>query len=310
MAKFIPSDIIEKARSIDLLTYLKWYEPSELVKVSGNTYSTREHDSLRINNGKWYWFSRGFGGYSALDYLIKVKGYSFLDAVEILSGQGIPCPTFCTKEPAKSKLLLPARNNNNDIAIRYLEGRGIKRSLIDWCIEKKLIFESKDYHNVIFVGYDELKVPRHASYRATSNKKMLGDAAGSDKKYTFRIENGNVPKLHLFECAIDLLSYMSIIPEERCQKENFLAFAGIYGRKADGSASKLPIALTHFLAKHDGTERIYLHFDNDGPGRSATSSMKEQLEKNYEVINSSPPYGKDYNEYLQIILKQDEERSF
>ncbi len=34
------------------MTYLRNYEPQELVHVSGNTYCTREHDSLRISNGK------------------------------------------------------------------------------------------------------------------------------------------------------------------------------------------------------------------------------------------------------------------
>lgn len=46
-------------------------------RVAGNVYCTREHDSLKISNGKWYWWSRGIGGVSALDYLIKVKEYSF-----------------------------------------------------------------------------------------------------------------------------------------------------------------------------------------------------------------------------------------
>ena len=36
---------------MDLLTYLRNYEPQELVHVSGNTYCTEEHDSLRISNG-------------------------------------------------------------------------------------------------------------------------------------------------------------------------------------------------------------------------------------------------------------------
>ena len=67
---FIPPETIEKARQVDLLTYLQTCEPNELVHISGNHYCTREHDSLKISNGKWYWFSRGFGGYNALDYLI------------------------------------------------------------------------------------------------------------------------------------------------------------------------------------------------------------------------------------------------
>ena len=39
---------IEQARSIDLLTYLQTYDPTELVHVRSNTYCTREHDSLKI----------------------------------------------------------------------------------------------------------------------------------------------------------------------------------------------------------------------------------------------------------------------
>lgn len=65
---------IEQARQIDLLTYLQRYEPTELIHIRGDTYCTREHDSLKISNGKWYWWSRGFGGASALDYLMKVRG--------------------------------------------------------------------------------------------------------------------------------------------------------------------------------------------------------------------------------------------
>ena len=33
--------VIEQARQMDLLTYLKSYEPSNLVRVSGNVYCTK-----------------------------------------------------------------------------------------------------------------------------------------------------------------------------------------------------------------------------------------------------------------------------
>ena len=80
--RYIAAEDIAKAKEMDLLTYLRNYEPQELVHVSGNTYCTREHDSLRISNGKWCWFSQGIGGRSALDYLIKVKG---IDSITDLS---------------------------------------------------------------------------------------------------------------------------------------------------------------------------------------------------------------------------------
>ena len=93
---YIPPEVVQEAKRMDLLTYLKNYEPSELVHFSGNTYTTRTHDSLKISNGKWMWWSRGIGGRSALDYLIKVKDYSFLEAVELLCRTGkYSTASFC-----------------------------------------------------------------------------------------------------------------------------------------------------------------------------------------------------------------------
>lgn len=83
---FYTNEEIEKAREMNLLTYLRLYEPENLVKVHGEVYCTRQHDSLKISNGKWIWWSRGFGGVSALDYLTKVKGISFSEAMGILMG--------------------------------------------------------------------------------------------------------------------------------------------------------------------------------------------------------------------------------
>ena len=107
---YYDSEAIERARQVDLLTYLQTCEPQELVHVSGNVYCTKTHDSLRISNGKWCWFSRGIGGYSALDYLIKVNGYSFMDAMESITGRAaIRPPSFvpAPKEEKPKHLLLP-----------------------------------------------------------------------------------------------------------------------------------------------------------------------------------------------------------
>lgn len=94
---YIAPEVVQEVKRMDLLTYLRNYEPSELVHFSGNTYTTRTHDSLKISNGKWMWWSRGIGGRSALDYLIKVRGYPFLEAIEIIAGQAaiqppVPAP--------------------------------------------------------------------------------------------------------------------------------------------------------------------------------------------------------------------------
>ena len=177
--------VIEQARQMDLLTYLRHYEPSNLKRVAGNVYCTAEHDSLKISNGKWYWWSRGFGGVSALDYLIKVKDYSFVEAVEQLTGvvrDWIPPPPAAPKDEPK-ELLLPKKNKNCHRVMRYLFGRGIDLSIIQDCIADGTIFESSKYHNVVFIGKDESGTPKYAAYRGTIGSSFKGDASGSDKRY-------------------------------------------------------------------------------------------------------------------------------
>ena len=204
--RYVPVDqeVIERARQIDLLSYLQQYEPGNLQHVSGNVYCTKEHDSLKISNGKWYWWSRGFGGYSALDYLIKVKEHGFLEAVEILTGiraEWKPSPHFPKKKEAKV-LLLPPKNENCDRVTEYLFGRGIDYRLIQDCIMDNLIYESADYHNAIFVGKDEKGVPRYAACRGTVGS-FKRDVSGSDKQYSFRLLAGKTCSsaflCHLFE---------------------------------------------------------------------------------------------------------------
>ena len=75
MKLFTPEQI-KQANEIDILTYLMNYEPEELVKVGINNYTTKTHDSLKISNGMWYWFSKGIGGRNALSYLMNVKDLS------------------------------------------------------------------------------------------------------------------------------------------------------------------------------------------------------------------------------------------
>ena len=86
---YLSKEQIAAAREMDLLTYLRRFEPEELVHIGGDTYATRTHDSLKISNGKWCWWSRGIGGTTALDYLTMVEGASFLDAA--YSRRTAPC---------------------------------------------------------------------------------------------------------------------------------------------------------------------------------------------------------------------------
>lgn len=129
---YIPPEVVAKAKEMDLLTYLKNYEPGELVHFGGSTYCSRTHDSLKISNGKWCWFSRGIGGRTALDYLIKVREIPFIEAVEMIVGQAAIQPPAYERTPEKSApkvLLLPQSNRDATHAVRYLSGRGIDHTM-------------------------------------------------------------------------------------------------------------------------------------------------------------------------------------
>lgn len=309
---YIPLDpaVIEQARQIDLLTYLQQADPSNLKRIKEDVYCTVDHDSLKLSNGKWYWWSRGFGGYSALDYLIKVKEYSFVEAVEALTGPAVkwnppsPARPQTEQNPAPKPLLLPPKNRDCDQVTKYLFGRGIDYALIQDCIADGILYESADHHNVVFVGKDKTGVPKYAACRSTKGC-FKGDAAGSDKQYSFRLLSKTpCSSVHLFEAAIDLLSYATYL---KCEKKdyqsiNLLSLSGVYQPKKTLSESKIPVALVNYLKDYPQTKTIYLHLDNDKVGRLCTAALKEKLQKDYKIVDAPPPTGKDVNDFLLCYL--------
>lgn len=304
---YIDPAVIEQARQIDLLTYLQAFEPHELVRISANNYTTRTHDSLKISNGKWMWWSQRIGGYNALDYLVKVKGCSFVEAVETLMGKVAVMPSIAApkpKEEAPKVLLLPKKSASANRITEYLFGRGIDFSIIDFCIAHDLIYESLPYHNIVFVGYDREKKPRYAAFRAANDRRLMGDCSGSDKHYSFRIADCESSELHLFECAIDLLSYatMERMAGRDWRRDNLVSLAGVYAPKQKIEESTTPAALLTVLDEKPEIRKIYLHLDNDTAGRRATAALKAILPDSYEVVDSPPKRGKDYNDYLCCLL--------
>ena len=315
---YIPPEVIEQAKQIDLLTYLQNFEPSELVHFSGSTYTTRTHDSLKISNGKWMWWSRGIGGKSALDYLIKVKDYSFTEAVETIIGHGAVLPTMVISQPknAPKKLLLPDKSASTERIFEYLYGRGIDYAIIERCVREGIIFESLPYHNLVFIGKDSAGEPKYAAYRATNKSRVMGDCTGSDKHWSFRLAERKADSVHLFESAIDLLSYAALLKLD-CKdytQENLVSLAGVYSPREKIEESKVPIALDGFLEENPQITKIILHLDNDKAGRLAAKALQTVLHNTYEVIDEPAPQGKDFNDFLCFRLgierTQTHERSY
>ena len=307
---YFTSQQIAKAKEIDLFTYLQIYEPDELVKFSRDTYTTKTHDSLKISNGMWYWFSRGIGGKTALEYLIKVEDYSFTDAVShLLNQKGIEKMVSVKQKPTEKektgRLILPKKSSSNYKAFAYLCARGISKNIVEECINNGCIYQDYPNNNVVFIGYDDENNPRYAGVRATNLTRYMNEAYGSDKGYSFSlkaIKKNNT--VHLFESAIDLLSYATLkeLNNEQWDEENLLSLAGVYQTSKNISNSKMPKTLTNYLEENKDTDTIVLHFDNDRAGRLATQAVIISLSDSYKIIDDPPKIGKDFNDYLCNIL--------
>jgi hypothetical protein len=306
--KFVPKSVIDEAKKVDLLTYLQNYEPEELVRVSRNEYATKTHSSLKISNGYWNWCSVGIGGRNAVDFMEKVRNMKFPESAEYVADKmKIKAPIIVEqKEKTKERhLVLPDKNTNEDRVKSYLKHRGIDEEILQKCIEKHLIYEEKNYHNVVFVGYDEQGNAKYAGCRAINESKFKNDATGSDKKYSFRLEsNEKTDTIFIFEGAIDLLSYATLFKLYGLNWENktMISLAGVYQPASNIAESKVPIAIQNYLEKHPEIIKIYLCLDNDIAGRNATKALQMVLPNKYEIIDRPAKKGKDYNEYLCHLL--------
>lgn len=299
---------IKLAKDIDLLTYLQANDPGSIRKISDNRYVLKDHDSFVISNNKWFWNSQQIGGHTALDYLVKVKGIDFVEAVKLLT-ENISLTITASREitrPANEaeasqrSFSLPKAHTDNQLVTNYLRSRGISQENINRCIQEGILYESAS-HNCVFVGKDN-GTPKFASERSTSEN-IKKDALGSDKRYSFNIppkntESEEKSNLAVFESPIDALSHSEIIK--------------IAGTDWDGHRLSLsgtsPVALISFLERHPEIENIYLCLDNDKAGQEAVDRIVEILsndERFHEIdITVAPPHiGKDYGESLQDILK-------
>ena len=156
-------DLVEVARSLG-------YTPKKI----GRFYTLKEMDSMRIyDHRNWFRFSgkceSGRNGGSQIDFLREFAGLDVKDAVfwlldfagvrhdsigETVSGDCIIHNDKPVSE--KKEFILPVPASNNDRIIRYLnQDRGLSISTIDYFIRKGIIYESQEYHNVVFLGNDK-----------------------------------------------------------------------------------------------------------------------------------------------------------
>ena len=285
MAKLYSEEQIAEANQVDLVEYLR--SEGERFEKSGREWRWMRHDSITIRGNQWYRHKEQKGGYP-IEFLKHFYSVSFKEAMKrLLAFRGqYPDATVFIDDYETKAFVKPRRADNNKKVIDYLiQKRFIDENVIHEFINRKLVYEDAEYHNVVFAGYDDNKVMKHAHKRSVYSNFRI-NVEGSLPEYSFYYE-GNSDQLFVFEAPIDLLSYITLHPQD-LKQHHYLALCGLSDK-----------ALLHRLNQNKTIQTVILCFDQDLAGQEAMSRLKELLQDlDYEVLIRKSEY-KDWNEDLK-----------
>lgn len=210
-----------------------------------------------------------------------------LSDLEKLPARSPPIPSRPRQEEPKQLEIPPAHKDMRRVFAYLCQTRGIAPEVVSAFAHARLIYESANHHNAVFVGRDEQGEIRHLHARGTlTGSHFRQTLPGSEKAYSFHWQ-GSSEKLYVFEAPIDLLSYISLHPEG-WQNHTYVALCGV---------SAAPIH--HLLETQPQLEEVTLCLDNDEAGQSAARRITAELLNEWNVtVSAEFPTLKDWNDEL------------
>lgn len=274
----------EQARQTDLANFL--INQGEKVKKSGSEYEWLDgSQKVTIRGYLWYHQYEQKGG-DAIDFVRRFYNKDYAEAVEmLLNGNGGQIIISLPIEKEYTPFTLPPRYDRMSRVFSYLLlTRGIDKDVLYEFVRKEMLYESADFHNAVFVGYDSSGKPRHPHKRGTvTSNPYKGNVAGSQPEYSFHF-NGTSEKLFLFEAPIDMLSYISM-HKENWKSHSYAASCSVSDR-----------VLFQCLQDNPNIKNVFLCFDNDEAGQTANKRIAEKLNSMNIQNEILIPTHKDWNE--------------
>lgn len=286
----------EQARQIDIAELLR--SQGEALKRSGSEYEWKDgSQKVTIRGNLWFHQYERTGG-DAIDFVRRFYNKSYPEAMEYLlggcSGTLAVSPPM-QKKPPKPFVLPPKNDNMRRVYAYLINRRGIDRDVLYAFAHKGMIYESADYHNAVFVGFDTDGVPRHAHKRGTgSQSSYKGNIGGSLPEHSFHW-TGSSEKLYLFEAPIDMLSFISM-HKEGWQRNSYAASCGVSDH-----------VLWQMIKENPNIDFVCLCRDNDEAGQLANKRTSDALflkGVRHEIL---VPIHKDWNEDLLYLTEPEEE---
>ena len=297
MAKYIhfTEEQKQQAASVDLERFLLCR--GEKLITSGREKRLARDHSVTVRGNEWYDHAEERGGH-AVSFVQKFYGLSYPEAVSLLlggdTGNAFPAASEKEQEEPKPFELPPANSDMRRVYAYLVKRRGIDRDIVTAFARAKLLYEDAEYHNAVFVGTDADGVARHAHKRSTNSegKAFRLNVEGSNPKHSFH-HIGTDGRLYVFEAPIDLLSYITLNPEN-WQEHSYVACCG---------TSSHPVL--ELVAQHPEIKAVYLCLDNDEAGHTACKRMEALLEMVGVQTMQLIPFGKDWNDDLLSVRQKE-----
>ena len=143
-----------QARRTDLVCLLR--RQGETLKRSGSEYEWRDGSAkVTIRGNLWFHQYEQVGG-DAIDFVRRFMGKDYPEAIEYLLGG---CGGTLTVSPPiikeRKPFVLPKKNDTMRRVYAYLVNtRDIDSEVLNAFVKAGMIYESADYHNAVFVGYE------------------------------------------------------------------------------------------------------------------------------------------------------------
>lgn len=288
MSGFIPftDEQKEKARRTDLAGLLR--SQGEILRKSGSELEWLDgSQKVTIRGNLWFHQYEQIGG-DSIDFVRKFYHKSYPEAMEYLLGRssGVLSVLPPMQKSAPKFELPPANDNMRRVFAYLLNRRGIDKDVLYAFVHKKMIYESAQYHNVVFVGFDKDGNPRHANKRGTGSASTYkGNAVGSAPEYSFHWK-GRSDRLYLFEAPIDMLSFISM-NKGGWRNHSYAAACSVSDK-----------VLFQCLADSPGIKGVTICFDSDEPGQLAAQRITAKLVMQNIESEILVPVNKDWNEDL------------
>ena len=214
---------IAQAKQMNLYQYMQLCEPDNFKPEGPGQFRHKGHSSLSFaENGTWTYFKTHATGRTAVDYLIKVEGVPFVEAVRqinriqggcVPSFQPVQAPTPPVQPKLPRECKLPQPDPNSYAATAYLRKRCIHPNVLSFCKQKKILYQTsiKNHPNCVFVGRDGEGQAKGGSLRGCGAQQFRRDIPGSRKIYPFYIEAAaEADAVEVYEAPIDAMSGASL----------------------------------------------------------------------------------------------------